>query len=464
MQKSLFLMLLTLLVGATLLTTACNGSGIGSVAQAAPPVNEKTIPVAVAEIKTGQMDALLSYAGTLAARDSLNIMPKVGGRINQILVEEGDQVRAGQPLATIEDDTYQAQFQQAKAALTTAQLSLSKMESGSRLEEIVAAQEAVNEARAQLNDVAHIDDNERTQAAAVLAQAQSALKAAQHDYDKIAWAGDVGATSQAQALEKATVTYQSALASYSKATNPGDATLAPLRSQLAQTELKLALVKEPYRPVDFASARAAIKQAEAALKLARLQLDEVTLKAPFDGTVAELYISRGSMVGSSSPVAKFVSKDLEVVINIEENQLSQVTKGEHAALNVSAYPGRDFPAVVTSVAAIADAQTHTFVVKVTPQDKESLLRSGMYADVTLLLDERADALVAPLTAVTTIGDQPAVYVLRADNTVEQRAVTTGMANDSQVEILSGLKAGEKVVVNGQVNLKDGSKVEVVPEL
>jgi len=103
MQKSLFLMLLTLLVGATLLTTACNGSGIGSVAQAAPPVNEKTIPVAVAEIKTGQMDALLSYAGTLAARDSLNIMPKVGGRINQILVEEGEH-RGSVPVSQLVGD------------------------------------------------------------------------------------------------------------------------------------------------------------------------------------------------------------------------------------------------------------------------------------------------------------------------------------------------------------------------
>lgn len=463
MPRSLSLMLLALLISATLLTTACS-SGTESVAQAAPPAVEKTVPVEVAVVKTGQMTSLLAYAGTLEAHDSLNILPKVSGRIHQILVEEGEQVQAGQPLATIEDETYQAQFQQAEAALTTAKLNLSKMEAGSRLEEIVAAQAAVNEARAQLTDIAKIDDNERTSAASALAQAQTALKSAQTEYDKIAWAGDVGATSQAKALEQATIAYQTALANYTKATNPGDATLAPLRSQLAQTELKLALVKEPFRPVDFELARTAIKQAEAALKLVRIQLDEATLKAPFTGTVAELYISPGSMVGPSSPVALFVSKDLEVVINIEENRLSQVAKGQHAALNVSAYPGLDFPAVVISVATVADDQTHTFVVKVTPQDKKVLLRSGMYADVTLLLDERQNTLVIPLSAIATLNNQPSVYVVRTDSVVEQRTVTTGLTDDSQVEILSGLKAGEKVVVNGQINLQDGVKVEVVPEL
>ncbi|GIK40266.1 MAG: hypothetical protein BroJett011_40990 [Chloroflexota bacterium] len=456
-MPSLFIMLL----GVVIFTTGCGGSQEQqAVAQAAPPEEEKVIPVEIAVAQRGQMALVLDYAGTLEAKNSLNVMPGANGRIESVMVEAGDEVQAGDPIAIIEDDTYLAQLKQAEVAVTSAKLNLAKMELGSRPEEIAAAQAAVELARAAVNDVATINDDERTRSAADLARAEAELKAAQSEYDKIAWAGDIGQTPQAVRLQQATIAYQNALARYNLDTNPSDSQLAPLMLQQAQAELALALKLQPYRQIDFEAARAAIQQSEAALELANIQLGEVVIKAPFDGIVAELNISQGSRVSPQTSVASFISKEVEVVVNVPESRIGQIKKGQSAALQMTAYPGQDFPGVVSSIAPEANKDTRTFEVKITPTKGADLLRSGMYANVSILAEEKQDTLLAPRTAVFDTGDQPLVYVVNDDNTVEQRPVSTGLFDKENIEILSGLKLGETVVTAGQSNLTDGAKVEL----
>ncbi len=464
MKRLPVIILLVLLFGATLLVSACNSSAEEPVAQAAPPEEEKKIgtPIEVDTVETGDIALIFSYTGDLQSKDEVNLIPAVAGRIESVLVEVGDEVKIGDPIATIERDRFIEQVRQAQAAVTVAKLNLAKMELGSRPEEIAAAQAAVELARAALNDVASIDDNERTTAAANLAQAEAALRQAQEAYDKIAWAGDVGQTPQALALEQATIAYENALAGYNLQTNPSDSVLAPLMAQLTQAELALALIKKPFRDIDFGIAQANIEQAEAAVAMANIQLDETTIKAPFDGLIAELYITEGAMAGQA-PIALFVSKEMEVTMEVEESRIGQIFEGQKASLQVTAYPDQEFPAAVTSIAPMADKDTRTFTVKITPLDESGLLRSGMYANVSLLIAEKQDTPLVPRTAVTILDDQEIVYVVNGD-TVEQRPVTTGLANDGQIEILSGLEPGETVVTAGQPNLTDGAKIEVVNRL
>ncbi len=454
--------LAVLLLGAALLLSACGSGGQQQqVAQAAPvQEEEKVVPVEVAQTRTGQMSLVLDYAGTLESKDNLSLIPGAAGRIESVLVEVGDEVKAGDPIAIIEDDTYLAQLKQAQAAVTTAKLNLAKMELGSRPEEIAAAQAAVELARAAVNDVANISDDERTRSAADLARAEADLKAAQAEYDKIAWAGDIGTTSQATKLQQATITYQNALAKYNLDTNPSDSQLAPLMLQLANAQLALALKKQPYRQIDFESAKAAIQQTEAALDLVNLQLREVVIKAPFDGVISDLTISQGSRVNQQGVIGQLISNKLEVNVNVPENNIAQIKEGQSASLQVTAYPGQDFPGVVTSIAPAANKDSRTFEVKITPTRGTELLRSGMYANVSVLAEEKQDALLAPRTAIITIDDQPAVYVVQENNSVAQRPVTTGLFDKDSIEILSGLKAGETIVTAGQSSLTDGAKVEV----
>jgi len=268
---------------------------------------------------------------------------------------------------------------------------------------------------------------------------------------------------QALALEQATINYENALAAYNLQTNPSDSQLAPLMAQLTQAELALALTIEPFREIDYEIARTAIEQAESGLALANLQLADTTIDAPFDGIIAEVYITEGSAVGPQGGVVRQVSKEVEASIEVEESRIGQIFDGQSASLQINAYPGQQFPATVTSVAPVADQDTRTFTVKVTPTDPEGQLRSGMYANTRLLIDEKENTLLLPRDAVTTINEQPTVYVIDGDR-VEQRPVELGLTNDGQVEILSGLEAGETVVTAGQPNLTDGARVEVVNRL
>ena len=84
----------------------------------------------------------------------------------------------------------------------------------------------------------------------------------------------------------------------------------------------------------------------------------------------------------------------------------------------------------------------------------------MFADVSILAQENKNTILAPKEAIIQ-GDEPSVYVVKADSTVEQRTVTTGLHDNDRVEILSGLKPGDVVVVAGQPNLQDGTKADVV---
>jgi HlyD family secretion protein len=376
-----------------------------------------------------------------------------------VLVQVGDHLKAGDTIAVVESKTYAAQLKQAQANLELARLGLAKMEEGTRPEQIAAAQAAVQFARNAVNDLNTITDDERTAAAAAMAQTEAALKRAQSEYDKVSWAGQVGMLPQALQLEQATVAYEKARADYNMQTHPSDLQLSPLMVQLAQAELALALAKQPYTKTDFDLARVKVDLAQSAVELANIQLNETAIRAPFDGIVAEMYITEGSMVGPGSPVALIVSRQLEVVVNVEESRINQIKQGQNAALRVNAYPGEDFPAVVTNVAPVADSNTHTFVVKITPVDDSGKLRGGMYADLSLLVEEKQAALLVPRAAVTLINDKESVYVVK-DDVANLRQVTTGLSDGDHVEILSGLQPAETVVTAGQANLTDGARVEV----
>lgn len=454
------------LLSLTLSLSACGGSqGAETMAEGPPtPTVEASVPVEVAAAQTGDIDLVFNYTGSLQPKDQVNVVPGAAGRVEQLVVAAGDEVKKGDPLAIIDNDTYLAQVKQAEAGLTAAELELAKLQQGSRPEEIIAARAAVELARAQLNDVATIDDNERTIAAAALARAEAELQAAQAEYDKIAWAGNVGERPEAIRLQQATVTYENALADYELDTNPSDSQLAPLMLQLAQAELQLALRLEPYREVDVALARVGIERAEAALELAKLQLDETVVEAPFDGVIAETLVAEGSQVSMQTPVAEIISGELEAVINVQESRISQVEQGQSVSMQVTAYPGQDFPGVVTRVSPKADPQTRTFEIKVTPSKGADLLRSGMFADVAILAQENVNTVIVPRSAVIQEVDPPLVYVVTDEGRVEERKVNTGLFDSQRVEILAGLRAGEIVVTAGQSNLLDGAKVEVVNEL
>lgn len=457
--------LLLLLIVVALPLTACGSMAVPVAEAAAPPANSAdNVPLAsvrVAAVETGDIARIYNYTGNLNAADIVTIVPIVGGRIEKVLVEAGDELQAGDPIAIVDSRIPRAQLKQAQAQLELAKLNLQKMDDGVRPEQLATAQKSVNIARAALNDVYDVNDSERTAAVSQLAIAEAQLKMAQSEYDKISWAGQTGMTLQAIQLEQATIAYEAAKAAYDLKVNPGDAQTAQLKAQLAQAELQLAMAEEPVTTTDRQMVAKQIELAEAAVEMASIQVDEATVRAPRAGTLAELYVTAGQMVGPQVPVGKLVSDEIELIFKLEESRLPEVAVGQNVALRVSAYPDTDFPAIVTYVASTADAHSHTFAVTVAPLDEGNLLRSGMFAKLALLVDEHTDALLVPQSAIVKDADgQSTVYVADKYNRVEKRIVTLSLTQDDRVEVLSGLEEGDLVVTVGQAKLEDGAMVEI----
>ncbi len=457
-KKTLIGLLMSVLLA--VVVSGCNSTGNVPAAQAIAPENPP-VPVEVAVVGTGNIANVLNYSGDLEPETSLSLVSIVSGAIEEVMVKAGDEVRAGDPILRIEDTTYRAQLKQAEAGLTVAQANLQKMLNGPRQEQIEMARTALDAAKAQMEGVTTLTDDERTIASAQLAQAEAALRLAQSQYDKIKWAGQASMTPQALQLEQATIAYQTAKAAYDMQANPDRTTLAQLRAAVRQAELNLQLAENPFTDEDYALARAGVSQAEGVVALAQYQVDNVILRAPFDGIVAEVYATVGGVGGPQLPAIKLISKDLKVNIEIPENQIPQVYVGQPAALKVAAYPDEDFPGFIKSIAPAADATSHTFSTEIGVQNDGNKLRAGMFADVAILLDERSNVILVPRSAITEMDGQPMVFVVAADEqTVTARPVKTGLTDDGRIEITDGLSVGETIVTAGLSNLSDGTKINI----
>ena len=460
MQQKLWRNILLILLP-TLFIIGCNAAEAAPEAQTMaderPPA-----PVEISRAETGNIAATLNYAGDLQPTQELMLVSIVSGAVEEVMVEAGDKVRAGDPVLRVVDTTYKAQLKQAEAGLSAAQANLMKMQKGPRDEQIEMARAAVDAANAQLRGITTLTDDEATVAAANLAQAEAALRLTQYEYDKIKWAGQVGQTPQALQLQQATIAYETAKSGYNLQAHPDESVLAQLRAGIRQAEMNLKLAEDPFTEEDFALVRANVAQAEGAVALAQYQVDNAVLRAPFDGVVSQVFVTVGSVASPQSPAIKLISNDLEVIVNAPENQMVSLRDDQAAALKVSAYPGQDFPAVIDSIAPAADAASRTFPVTILALDEDQKLRSGMFANVSILLEEKVGVVLIPRSAVTEVEGQSGVYVVSADEkTVSFRPVATGLSDDGRVEITDGLSPTETIVTAGLSNLSDGARIEVV---
>lgn len=449
------------LLATAMLVAACSSAAAAPEAQSATP-EEAVIPVEVSVTEVGNIAATHSYSGDLKPVQSLSLVSIVSGAVEEVMVKVGDEVRAGDPIIRVEDTTFKAQLKQAEAGLTVAQTNLMKMQKGPRQEQIDIAKAALSGANAQLRGITTMTEDERTLAAAGLAQAEAMLRLAQFEYDKIKWAGQTSQTPQALQLQQATIAYETALAAYNLQANPDDTTLDQIRAGIRQAELGLQLTENPFTEEDFALVRAGVAQAEGVVALAQYQVDNAILRAPFDGVIAEVYATTGSVASPASPVVKLITKELEVQVEVPENQVVNLYKDQPAALKVAAFPDKDFPALITSISPAADSTSHTFPVVVTPLDEAGQLRAGMFAEIAVLIEEKVGVVLVPRSAIVEVGGQSSVYVVSdGERTVLLRPVTTGLFDSGRIEVTMGLSANETIVLAGQGALTDGAAIEIV---
>lgn len=208
------------------------------------------------------------------------------------------------------------------------------------------------------------------------------------------------------------------------------------------------------------TAEAVLRESRARLELARERLGDATVEAPFAGQVGERTVDVGDYLAVGDPLFVLVDdQPLEIEFPVPERYVGRVRGGAPVDLRVRSLPGRTFVGHVVFVSPVVDTETRTVTVKARVPNTGSELRAGQFGEVRLELGLRPDAVVIPEAAIVPGRTESAVYVVEGD-TARRRVVTLGTRTVGRIEVVSGVEAGDTVVVAGQQRLSDGVPVRV----
>ncbi len=188
------------------------------------------------------------------------------------------------------------------------------------------------------------------------------------------------------------------------------------------------------------------------------------VNAPISGTITSLPASVGSKVSTSSVVARIGVLDstgLQASARIPERYVGVLRTGLKAAVSLEAYPGIDFTATVTRVSPVVDSTSRTKEIRLSFDRADPRINAGMYAKIKLNTTIYQDRLTVSENAIQSDSTGDYVFVVGADSAVARRKVDLGVTVDGIVEVKSGLKEGEVVVIEGASVLTDGARVKIV---
>ena len=218
---------------------------------------------------------------------------------------------------------------------------------------------------------------------------------------------------------------------------------------------------------DYNAQEAGIRGLEGRVAEAKLQFGDSTLRAPYDGVVAQRLVDEGQNIVANNPVIRFQNvNDIDIVADVPEGFIAADIRSsniQQSVAELSTSPGRQFPVHVKEVAQIADPRTQIFEVRFALKAPPGITAlPGMTATVTITTRgsrAQGNLLLVPVSAVSKqdTGEQ-VVWVLGSDQTVHRRPVTMGAPIENQIEIMSGLQPGDRIVVAGAPFLREGMKV------
>jgi len=211
---------------------------------------------------------------------------------------------------------------------------------------------------------------------------------------------------------------------------------------------------------EMAAAQASAESNEAALHTAELQLERTKIVSPIAGQVVKRFVSVGEQVDGTAgePVAEVANLDtVELAANVPAEHLSKVRTGMTAAVSSPTWPDRIFQGEVIAIAPSVDPATNAALARIRLSNPGHALKIGMFGEARVGIAEHAGALTVPPPAVVRDERGAAVYVVKGD-LAERTAVTTGIETPEAVEILTGLSAGQAVLVSSIHGLGDKAKL------
>jgi len=357
-------------------------------------------PAAVARVERRNLGSTLTIAGEFKPFQDVDVHAKVAGYIRKIFVDVGDHVMEGQTIAELEVPELAAQLTGTEASVRAAQEQIRKSEGD--LQRAKSAHAAAHSAYARLKQAA---------------DSRAGLVAQQEVDD-----------SQAKDLET--------------------------EGQVASAEAELAAAKQQLEVT-----QANQKQYSALSGYTRIT-------APFAGVITNRYADTGALIaaGTSSstqaiPVVRLAqTSKLRLVLPIPESAAAQIHLGDPVKVQVQAL-NQEIEGRVSRFADSLDRQTRTMETEIDFDNRAGHLMAGMYTETRLSLREEKNALTVPLEAVNRNGDEATVLAVNSENVVEERKVRLGVENSTHVEILAGLREGERVIIGNRSEYHGGEKIK-----
>jgi HlyD family secretion protein len=330
--------------------------------------------------------ASLTYSGEIMAEAIVPVVAEVAGQVQEVTVAVGDSVEQGDLLVRIDSTVAEAQRGQAQAALELASSQVELAKTQPQPADVAAAEAAVSAARAGYNRALQgATEEEKRMVLAQLKQAEAAVSVYQGQYDRISGNPYAGMMPEALQLQQATLAKEAAQAQYDKVLKGATADqIAAAYAALTGAQSQLARLKRGAEPAQIKAAEAGVKQAEAAVYLAQLQLDKTAVLAPAGGFIYQLDAVEGGMAGPGTVLAIIFSHESKIVIQVEESRYQDVSAGQPVSIRVDAYGDRTFAGEVSAIAPTFDYAKRTVQVTVRPTEGMAELKPGMFATVTLL--------------------------------------------------------------------------------
>lgn len=250
-----------------------------------------------------------------------------------------------------------------------------------------------------------------------------------------------------------------------------DAAIA--RAQVEQAKASLVLSKANHERAEDLYRRGAgtqrardeavskLRADEASLALAQATLDKATLLAPFDGIIGLRKVSVGDYVNPGQDLVNIENiEQLKVDFRVPEIYSMQLKVGQTVQVRLDAIPNSAYEGTVYAIDPAYDPNGRAIILRARLPNRDGLLRSGMFARVTLLVDERDQAIVVPETALVPIAGEHFIFRV-VDGKAALTKVKIGLRRRGQVEIVDGLERDAVIVIEGAVKLRDGTAVRTV---
>lgn len=205
-----------------------------------------------------------------------------------------------------------------------------------------------------------------------------------------------------------------------------------------------------------------LKNAAFRVAQAKIKITDAHIRASINGTINKRFIEPGAVLNPGTPLFELVDvSKLKLKVQVNEAQVAQLKTGDKVQVRVSVFPDRVFDGVISFIAAKSDDALNFPVEIEMANTTGSGVKAGMFATAMFHFPAPAASLVIPRTAFTGSVSSNQVFVLTNEGTAHLQQVVAGRITGNEVEILSGLREGDKVITSGQVNISDGAKVVVI---